>query len=174
VKELSDKLEKMHFDAILVSPAQRALNTILPYLQKTNQKAEIWPELAECCWQRKHDSQTAGKLILTSQIVLTNEQKSFFTFRDADSMRNYSSSSYADGVAHVQRAEELLRQNYFDSGKTVLIVAHYHSGQVLLADLLGITPDQLPRLQNAKITHLHQGKDGHFTLLTINGREVDF
>ena len=172
VSALTAKLKALHFDAILVSSAPRAIYTILPYLKETGQKGEIWPEIAECCWQKERGNITSGQLITSSTVQLSGEQEAYLTFRDVNSKHNYGNNSYADGVAQVRRAEELLKQQYFGSGKTILIVAHYHSGQVLLADLLGKTRDEMPNLENAKLAHLQQGEDGHFTLLSINGKDV--
>lgn len=172
VSALSGKLKPLHFDAILVSSAQRAINTILPYLKATGQKGEIWPEIAECCWQQDRDGVEKGKLVTSWKVPLSDEQVPFFTFRDAESNRNYGNISYADGVAQVRHAEELLKQQYFGTGKTILIVSHYHAGQVLLADLLGKQREDLPNLENAKMAHLRQGEDGRFTLLSINDKDV--
>ena len=44
VGALTRELNAMRFDAILVSPAERAINTILPYLKESGQKGIIWPE----------------------------------------------------------------------------------------------------------------------------------
>jgi broad specificity phosphatase PhoE len=172
VSALGSKLKALHFDAILVSPAERAVNTILPYLKETGQKGEIWPEITECCWQKDRGDIASGKLTTSSMVRLSTEQEAYFTFRDENSKRKYGNESYADGVAQVRRAEELLKKHYFCSGKTILIVAHYHSGQVLLAELLGVTRDELPNLENAKVTHLRQGEDGRFTLLSINDEDI--
>jgi len=172
VSALTDKLKPLHFDAILVSPVPRAINTILPYLKETGQKGEIWPEIAECCWQQVRDNITPGNLVISETIQLNAEQTLYFTFRDTNSKHNYGNLSYADGVAQVRAAEGLLKKHYFGTGKTILIVAHYHSGQVLLADLLGMPREDLPNLENAKLTHLHQCEDGHFTLLSINDKDV--
>lgn len=172
VSTLTGRLKSLHFDAIIVSPAERAINTILPYLRESGQKGEIWPEVVECCWQKERNTTAPGRLVTSSAIRLSNEQEAYLTFRDADSMRLYGNNSYADGVVQVRRAEELLKQRYFGSGKTILIVAHYHSGQVLIADLLGLTREDIPNLENARLTHLRQGSDGRFTLLSINDKDV--
>lgn len=164
---LTKQLKSLHFDALLVSSSPRAMNTLLPYLKETRQKAEIWPELSECCWQKERNDTSTEHLTTTSEVELSPEQVGYFTFRDVNSMRNYSNDNYADGLAQVHLAEELLKK-YSGSDMTILIVGHYHSGQVLLADLLGIRRDQLPGLKNAQLTHLRQGADGHFRLLCIN------
>ena len=172
VTMLTDRLKALHFDAILVSPAPRALDTLLPYLKESGQAGEIWPELTECCWQREHSNLEGGRLIVDSAIQLNHAQQPYFTFRDEHASNNYANRSYADGVAQVRHAEELLKQRYFGSGKTLLIVGHYHAGRILLADLLGISPEQLPGLKNARITHLRQGEDGRFSLVTLNDKAV--
>lgn len=169
---LTRELKPMRFDVILVSPAERAMNTILPYLKESGQKGIVWPELTECCWQKNRDNGAAGRLVTSAALRLNNEQQAYFAFRDADSTLSYANNSYADGVAQVRHAEELLKQRYYGSDKTILIVAHYHSGQVLMADLLGTTRDKVPNLENGKLAHLHQGDDSRFTLLSINGEEV--
>lgn len=165
---LTSQLKTLQFDAILVSPAPRALNTILPYLKESGQQGEIWPEMVECCWQRARGNLAEGRLIAGPPLQLEKEQAPYFTFRDDNSKRGYANYTYADGVAQVHRAQELLKERYFGSDKKVLIVAHYHSGQVLLAELLGVTRDELPGLHNAKLNQLHQGPDGAFTLVRIN------
>lgn len=79
-----------------------------------------------------------------------------------------SNSAYAAGRAQVHKAADMIRERYGNTGKTVLVVAHYHSGQVLLGDLLGVDRESLPGLENARITHLKQGADGKFSIVTIN------
>ena len=79
-----------------------------------------------------------------------------------------SNAAYAAGAAQVNKAADMIRQRYGNSGKTILVVAHYHSGQVLLADLLGVDRESLPGLENARITHLKQDASGKFSIVTIN------
>jgi hypothetical protein len=57
------KLQKYHFDAILVSSMWRTRNTVLPYLKTTGAKGEIWPELHEF---------TGGTLILATNLPATS------------------------------------------------------------------------------------------------------
>ena len=53
---LADVLSGWSFDRIITSPLQRALQTIAPYLAATQQRAEIWPEIAEACWQDEREA----------------------------------------------------------------------------------------------------------------------
>lgn len=170
IKALTSQLKGYQFDAILVSSVPRALNTVLPYLQASSQTGEVWPELAECCWQSPQSSPATGELIAADPITLSQEQLRYFTFRDSASQFDYRNGSYSDGVAQVSHAVQLLKQRYFGTNKTILIVAHYHSGQVLMSELLGVPRQQLPSLKNGELLHLHQDDAGCINLLpSLNG-----
>lgn len=166
IDSLTRNLMNYHFDAILVSPTERTLFTIHPYLKQSMMTGIVWPEITECCWQKERDGD--GQLQESEAIQLPIEIAQQFSFRDSASSRKYANRNYADGVLQVRQAVSLLKSHYFDSGKTILIVIHYHAGAVLLGELLGVDRDSLPSLENAKLTHLRQDKDGRFTLLKIN------
>ncbi len=167
IKILTSQLKEHQFDAILVSSLPRALNTVLPYLRASSQTGEVWPELAECCWQSPQSSPAKGELIAAAPITLSQEQLSYFTFRDSASQFDYRNVSYNDGVVQVTHAVQLLKQRYFGMNQTILIVAHYHSGQVLISELLGVPRQQLPPLKNAELLHLHQDDAGCIHLLPL-------
>lgn len=164
IKALTRQLKGHQFDAILVSSLPRALNTVLPYLRESSQTGEVWPELAECCWQSPQSSPTKGELVTDAPITLSQEQRRYFTFRDSASQFDYRNDSYNDGVARVSHAVQLLKQRYFGTNQTILIVAHYHSGQVLFSQLLGVPRQQLPSLKNGQLLHLHQDDAGRIHL----------
>jgi broad specificity phosphatase PhoE len=165
IKKLTSQLKGHQFDAILVSSLPRALNTVLPYLRASSQTGEVWPELAECCWQSPQSSPTKGELVATAPITLSEEQLRYFTFRDSASQSDYRNGSYSDGVAQVIHGVQLLKQRYFGTNQTILIVAHYHSGQVLISELLGVPRQQLSPLKNGELLHLHQDDAGYIHLL---------
>lgn len=165
IKALTSQLKGHQFDAILVSPLPRALNTVLPYLQAISRTAEVWPELAECCWQSPQSSPVKGELVAAAPISLSDEQLRYFTFRDSASQFNYRNGSYSDGVAQVSHGVQLLKQRYFGTNQTILIVGHYHSGKVLISNLLGVPRQQLPPLKNGELLHLHQDDAGCIHLL---------
>ena len=83
IKTLTSQLKGHQFDAILVSSLPRALNTVLPYLRASSQTGEVWPELAECCWQSPRRSPTKGELIVAAPVTLSQEQLRHFSFRDS-------------------------------------------------------------------------------------------
>ncbi len=170
VEALTRELSGHHFDAVLVSPAERALLTIQPYLQQRKMTGIVWPEITECCWQQDRGDIKGGQLQKKHSIHLPPEMVAQFSFRDNDSSFKYANSNYADGVAQVREAVRLLKASYSNTGKTILIVTHYHAGGVLLGELLGVDRDSLPGLENARLTHLRQQPDGRFELLMINGQ----
>lgn len=173
VKALTHELLNYRFDAVLVSPTDRTLNTIQPYLQQNKMVGIVWPEITECCWQRDRREGETGQLLSSGTIQLAPEIAPQFSLRDGASTLKYANRSYADGVAQVRQAVNLLKSHHLDSGKTILIVTHYHAGAVLLGELLGVSRDNLPGLENARLTHLRQEKDGRFTLQMINGILID-
>jgi broad specificity phosphatase PhoE len=168
VDALTRELANHRFDAVLVSPAERALLTIQPYLRQSGTVGIVWPELTECCWQRERGEN--GSLQTAQAIRLPAGIAAQFTFRDGDSTFEYANRTYADGVAQVRQAVSLLKQHYYSSGKRILIVFHYHAGAVLMGELLGVGRDSVPGLKNARVSHLRQLPDGRFELLTINGQ----
>lgn len=170
IRQLTEELMKYKFDAVLVSPTERTLYTIVPYLKVTGATGVIWPEIAECCWQEDRENQYGGHLVWDKEIRLSPEIATQFSFREGIPARGYANRSYADGIAQVRQAATLIKDRYSGSGKSILIVTHYHAGALLMAQLLGMERESLPGLENAGIAHLRQGADERFSLLMINGR----
>jgi broad specificity phosphatase PhoE len=166
IERLTGELLRLNFDAVLVSPTERTLRTVFPYLKKSGRNAIVWPEVTECCWQEARMEGEAGQLLTSGVLQLPSDIAPQFSFRDASSAFKYANRNYADGVAQIRQAVSLLRANY--SGKSVLIVTHHHAGGVLMSQLLGVARDSLPGLENARLTHLRELPDGRFKLLTIN------
>lgn len=168
IQQLTAGLAAYKFDAILVSPTERTLYTIVPYLLQMGRTAEIWPEIAECCWQRERDFVSTEQLVWGGDINLPGTIAPQFVFRGDIPQRDFANRSYADGVAQVKQAARLIRQRFGQSGKSILLVLHYHSGAVLMAELLGTNRENVPHLKNARMTHLRQDDSGAFQLLQVN------
>lgn len=168
IQQLTAGLAAYKFDAILVSPTERTLYTIAPYLLQSGRVAEIWPEIAECCWQKNRSDNVAGVPVWGDAIHLPITIAPQFVFRTDIPQRNFANHSYADGVAQVRQAAQLIQQRYANSGKTILLVLHYHSGAILMAELLGTNRESVPHLMNARMTHLRQDDSGAFKLLQVN------
>lgn len=170
IRQLTGDLMKYKFDAVLVSPTERTVYTIAPYLRATGKTGIIWPEIAECCWQKDRDNLDSGHLEWGKEINLPEEISAQFTFREGVPTRGYANRNYADGLAQIRQAASLIKDRYYGSGKSILLVTHYHAGGLLMAQLLGVERESLPGLENAGISHLRQTADGRFNLLMLNGQ----
>lgn len=167
VARLTEKLDQIHFDAIITSPKFRAMNTIFPYLQKHHQQAEIWPELAECCWQKSRDSQNTT-LTRGRPIHISATMQPYFIFPDADDHYHYRAKTYADGISMVQRAAARIRSRFAGSGKRILVITHYHSGGRIMDILTGREPTGSYKLANAAINILREDETGAFRISSGN------
>lgn len=168
VAELTQKLSKIRFDAILVSPKYRTMNTILPYLKLHNLKAQVWPELAECCWQKKKDASYAFRIERGARIKLDSAMRPHFSFPDSASEREYAPFGYSDGMLMVFKSFDNITRKYGGSGKNILVVSHYHAGGRLIEILQGVEPEGRYQLSNAKIAHLRENSNATYRLMGIN------
>jgi broad specificity phosphatase PhoE len=172
ILDLINKLAPYHFDHIIVSPLFRTRATILPYLQHNGLKAEIWPELAECCWQQDKGAPVPETIRQGEEIVLEPEHVPFFTFRDENATRYIDDRSYAEGLAQIKRSYELLKERYSGSGESVLIIGHSLAGIRLLDEIIGEQQyTGSTWLDNATINHVRVLPDGTVKVLMINDVE---
>lgn len=163
VAALTRRLDRLQFDHIIVSPKLRAMKTILPYLKKHRLVAEIWPELAECCWQKRHEHfysnpQRGGA------IRLAPELRRYFTFADADAHYLFNTHGYGEGMAQTLMAVRKIRQRFSGTGQRILIVGHYHSGSRIIEILQGLEPTGRYHIANTQILHLRESSDGAYAL----------
>jgi len=168
VAKLTEKLSRLSFDHIIVSPKYRTLNTIFPYLKKHDFKAEIWPELQECCWQAKTSRLSASNLQRGETIRIESRMKRYFIFPDDNAQRRFAARNYGDGLLQMFKAVQLIRKRFAHSGKRILIVSHYHIGSRLIETLQSIEPEGRYKLSNAKISHLIERDDGTYRLIDMN------
>ncbi len=167
--DLTNRLSTYHFDHILVSPTYRTRHTILPYLRKTNRVAELWPELAECCWQSDHTLPPTKDLDKGPKILIQEKNRPFFKLRDPASSQFLTTRTYADGLVQVRKACDLLKARFGQSGKSILLVGHSLAGARTIEVLAGREPTGGIHVRNASITHLRYSKDGTATLKMISG-----
>ncbi|MBL4774639.1 MAG: histidine phosphatase family protein [Mariprofundus sp.] len=167
-QQLTKKLAKFQFDAIIVSPKYRTLTTILPYLKKHHLIAEVWPELEECCWQRQRGQLSSFSLQRGSNIYLEGNMKDYFIFPNTAAQQEYNANNYSAGLLQTFKAIQLIRKRFSGSGKRILIVAHYHIGSRLIEILQDLEPSGRYKLSNAKITHLIENSNGTFRLISMN------
>lgn len=169
IRQLPARLAGYHFDRIFVSPDYRVLRTILPYLQHEKRTAEIWPELAECCWDTlKSGGDTPANA--GAPIVLDEELRPFFTFRDGVSARAAFAATAEEGEALAHQTAARILAQYAGSTNSLLVVSHYHTGRHLLKAFLPTPAPRGIRLRNTGLSRLQEQPDGTFRLLWLNDR----
>lgn len=171
VESISAKLAAHSFDAILVSPAWRTRHTILPYLKERGLIAEIWPELDECCWDRKTEM-TISDLPRGPVIEIEDEYLAFFSFRDPGSMRFFDAVTPETGEHQVGLAVNMILERFGNTDKAILIVTHYHTGTRLIRALAENAPKRF-YLQNATLSLIAPGADGRLQLQVLNDAPLE-
>lgn len=176
-----DKLEKLHFDFIAVSPLWRTRHTILPYLQRSGRTAEIWPEMAEFK-PRGKDDVLPGKLpppsadLLTGggPFVLPQDERPFFKPPGASAtlckIGEDPAQAEADRQALVGTVISRLRERFGGADKSVLLVGHGTAGR-LLASILANDPRVMApgnHMLNARLWLAEEQADGSFRLVLFN------
>jgi broad specificity phosphatase PhoE len=117
-------LKAWNFDKIIVSSLQRALQTVAPYLAATNQRAEIWPEIAEACWH--DDREELSDSWNSKPDVLPDSVPSVFDYRDDEAITPAHPESFGQGLRRVHEAMERIREMADQSDEFVLMVTHGH------------------------------------------------
>ena len=178
VVNATEKLKLFHYDFIAVSPIWRARQTVLPYLKQTQQRAEIWPELAEfdgfgALLAGSPLPPPSQELLAPGQMIsLPEAETNWFTLRpDGRQHYNYQvvgAKSLANAVAVAERTVELIHQQFGGSDKSILLVGHGNSGRLLLEKLLKDDKTWRTALLNTGIWMVEEQADGRFKLRLFN------
>lgn len=160
--KLTATLQKSEFDQILVSPSPRALKTIAPLLQRTDQTAEIWPELLEVCHQKGAErlKPPSPQVRFGDRIEWPTAFESIFMRREGGE-RYLLAPTYADGKRQIRMTQEMLISRFSGTGRRILIVGHSIHGGMLISMLTGNNP---PLLENAKPIRLVESAPGRFAI----------
>lgn len=162
------------FDFIAVSPKWRTRHTILPYLQATGQKAEIWPELGETA--NTDQLPAAGGLNPelwhgARSIRLTPEETNYFTFRaDGTGRRELVVSNQVEAVACARRVEQLLHERFQSQPAHVLLVGHGNASRTLLRSWTRQPDLNLPHMKNVHLWAATERAEGGLVLDFYNER----
>ncbi|QDT02360.1 Histidine phosphatase superfamily (branch 1) [Rubripirellula lacrimiformis] len=188
VRQATEKLQQYHFDFIAVSPMWRARNTVLPYLQATDARAQVWPELHEMY---------ASHLILTPDlpkptvkilgagklIEVPAEETPYMELRK-DGMHKFKLPLFAKDHADMegeaaaarvilQAAVDRIQKRFGGTDQSILLVGHGSSGKGLMRMLTGNRQSGLREgLENAGIWMVAQQPDGTFELKMYNDQPV--
>lgn len=160
-------LQSYSFDKIIVSPTWRTQNTVYPYLKSTNQKAEIWPELTECCWQSDTSSPTTAVFpVIPWGAEISVIDNGFFSFKRPSANREYNweAKNYKDGINQCRLAADSIKTLFGGKGLNILIVGHSIQGRKMIEILTGKTV----HINNASIDfYLLEQRDGTFKLISL-------
>jgi broad specificity phosphatase PhoE len=109
-------------DAVIVSPQQRALQTIAPYLAATGRTAEVWPELAEACWHEEREP--VAEAWGAEPASLPTDIAQHFFFRDGQAIRPGPPDGFGAGLRRVYDALERIERTFGGSEQTILMASH--------------------------------------------------
>ncbi len=138
VARLTKELGNQRFNAIIVSPSERALRTVAPFLKATGQKATVWPELYECCTGRNKRMDGNGKIRMGAAFALPKDIAPLFRIEPGHE-KLIVSQSFSDGVMQVRQGARRLATEFGPNYGSVLIVGHSGAGGVLMEILEGKT-----------------------------------
>ncbi len=172
IKALPRRLEELRFDFILVSPAWRTQQTILPYLKATGQKAEICPEIEETDCGIEGAEAPAAEPPRGEPVEIIPEGTNCFTLPDGPSSRHYAPRDRSDGLAILQRAVQLIRSRFGGTTQSVLLVTHSCTGGRLMELLLGLPARGAISPGNAALCRLSEKPDGTFDLVLYNNEPM--
>ncbi len=147
-ERLVDGLAGFQFDAIYCSPLERALKTIAPYLRENGRSAELWPELAEVCWQADHTVPIPERKTPPPSIAVEAALTPLFTFLDGYTILPYGDEVYQEGFKRVDAAHQRLLTRHSGTADQVLVVGHWYLASRLVETLL-----ELPRLDHDRFNH---------------------
>lgn len=134
IQELTEKLLKEpRPDVILVSPSERALRTIAPYLRRVHRQAMVSPLLYECCTDRPKKPM-AKSFGYGAKITIPADLKGLFVVGPKDD-RLPAPRDYGEGLAQVREFTARFNKS-FTSGRWML-VGHSAMGGVFLKGLTG-------------------------------------
>jgi len=157
VVSLTQRLQGRRFDAILVSPSERVLRTIAPYLRNNHLRAVVWPDLYECCDAHTRKVKDGGKLAYGAKITIPGDLVGLFIIERAHD-RLPAAASYDEGLRQIRACADRLRQDFGGTPKSVLVVGHSLMGGRLLELMQGKPMVGKIRPANTSITSLHFGK----------------
>jgi broad specificity phosphatase PhoE len=162
VKQLTKELGMKRFDMIAISPAGRAIQTIVPFLRASGQTGTIWPELNECCHEKGAARKIpAGKMGYGATITIPEIWQAVVKI-DPNHSKFVNVSNYQEGMIQVRMSYDRLKSE-FKNHKRILLVGHSLAGARLFTLLFG--KEKPIKIDNAKIYQFRQLPNGTFELV---------
>lgn len=167
-EQLAERLAALHFDAIYVSTATRAMQTIVPYLQNHGPRAKLWPALQEACWH--HDRTTSAPLRTAPppKYVMSPGASAHFDPLDGYQDLPPTDETYQEGRMRVIDVYNSLLRWHSERSDTILVVGHEFAGGRLVELLLGLEADGRIQHSNIGLTYLIEQDDHTFHLKFAN------
>ena len=163
---LAERLMSYQFDDIIVSPLERTVRTILPYLKKTDRKAEVWPELVEARGRKDVEMEVPEVMRMGAPIGLPEEALPYLRIRDDEYGQNLApgDENYQEGQRRVTVAGQKLLEKHDMEDITFLVVGHACSGARFLEALMKIPLDGRFQHSNTGMTLIEQKANGDFIM----------
>ena len=165
-EHLAGRLENYQFDDIFVSPLERTVLTILPFLKKTGRIAEIWPGLVESRGNKKVYVDPPPHIRHGDPVELSEEARPCFKMRKDDDGTHLppADETYWEGQRRAVRAGARILGLYDGTEKSVLVIGHACSGSRLLETLMKIPMDGRFSHRNTGISYIKQKENGDFVM----------
>jgi len=167
-EQLVARLEGYAFDAIYVSPLRRAWETIAPYLREMGRTAEMWPELAEACWQTDRDVPMPDRQRDPELFVVDKDPAGPFVARTGVSYWSPENETYREGLARIAQARTLLLDRHAGRDDSILVVGHEFAGSRLIEMLLDVEAVGRFYHHNTGLTRLVERADGRLVARFMN------
>ena len=103
---------------------ERTRGTILPYLMAEGRQAEMWPEIAEACWDDIREEPAARWHSQPATVPAT--QRPLFSYRNNEAIRPAHPETFGEGLRRVHETMDMIQQMADQSGDCILMVTHGH------------------------------------------------
>ena len=165
---LAMRLKDFNFDHVYVSSCCRTLQTIAPYLRNKKQKAEVWSDLSEACWQSDIDKPIPERKGSPDPVTIPDELTEHYIIPEDRLWAPWGEETYKEGALRVEAARDEILKRHTDTDDQILVVGHYNSGSRLLELLMGLTHSRRVDHDNTGLTCLRQNDDGSFSVNFAN------
>ncbi len=167
-QRLAERLAEGRYDRVYCSPLRRTMETISPYLHRLGRQAELWPHLAEACWQADRDAPPPARKGELAPIVPAGELEELFRLVPPHTCLPPEDETYQEGLARIAAARAELLARHAGRDETILVVGHGHAGGRLMEIMLGLDPTGRFDHANTGLSSLREQPDGTFTLRFAN------
>lgn len=169
-EELVARLLPMSFDAIVVSPLERAVLTVLPYLKRSGRTAEAWGELAEMSGRSYPPDELPEEVRHGPPIVVPEAALGVVELRPEPEARLLppAGESYREGQRRARKACGRILALWGGREATVLMVGHACNGARVIEGLLDIEMTGRFSHGNVCMTEIKQKPNGDFVVRYAN------